>query len=50
MPGHDDLRATDSLRKGLGCLDISLLDHVILGEKGFFSFQDEVERKYHKKK
>lgn len=49
-PGHDDLRATDSLRKGLGCLDISLLDHVILGEKGFFSFQDEVERKYHKKK
>lgn len=49
MPGHDDLRATDSLRKGLGCLDISLLDHVILGEKGFFSFQDEVERKYHKR-
>ena len=49
-PGHDDLRATDSLRKGLGCLDISLLDHVILGEKGFFSFQDEVERKYHKTK
>ena len=49
-PGHDDLRATDSLRKGLGCLDISLMDHVILGEKGFFSFQDEVERKYHKTK
>lgn len=49
-PGHDDLRATDSLRKGLGCLDISLLDHVILGEKGFFSFQDEVQRKYHKTK
>lgn len=47
-PGHDDLRATDSLRKGLGCLDISLLDHVILGEKGYFSFQDEVERKYHR--
>lgn len=49
-PGHDDLRATDSLRKGLGCLDISLLDHVILGEKGFFSFQNEVERKYNQKK
>lgn len=46
MPGHDDLRATDSLRKGLSCLDISLLDHVILGEKGFFSFHDEVQRKY----
>ena len=49
-PGHDDFRATDSLRKGLGCLDISLMDHVILGEKGFFSFQDEVKRKYHKTK
>ena len=45
-PGHDDIRATDSLRKGLGCLDISLIDHVILGEKTYFSFQAEVERKF----
>lgn len=45
-PGHDDLRATDELRKGLKCLDISLLDHLILGEKTFFSFQAEVECKY----
>ena len=45
-PGHDDLQATDSLRKGLKCLDINLLDHVILGEKTYFSFVYEVERKY----
>lgn len=48
-PGADDIRATDALRRGLKCLDISLLDHVILGEKTYFSFQAEVECKYPRK-
>lgn len=45
-PGQDDIRATGALKKGLSCLDIELVDHIILGESAFFSFSEEVERKY----
>ena len=47
-PGQDDIRATGLLKKALGCLDIELVDHIILGEKAFFSFSDEIEHKYGK--
>lgn len=48
-PGVADLEQTDRLRKALATLDIQLLDHIILGEKTYFSFCDEVEAKYPKK-
>ena len=48
-PGVADLEQTDRLRKALATLDIQLLDHIILGEKTYFSFNDEMETKYPKK-
>ena len=48
-PGVADLEQTDRLRKALATLDIQLLDHIILGEKTYFSFCDEVEAKYPRK-
>jgi len=48
-PGIADLEQTDRLRKALATLDIQLLDHIILGEKTYFSFNDEMETKYPKK-
>jgi len=48
-PGVADLEQTDRLRKALATLDIQFLDHIILGEKTYFSFCDEVEAKYPRK-
>ena len=49
-PGPGDNHATDSLRRALGCLDIALIDHIVLGEKGYFSFHEEVECQYPRKR
>ena len=47
-PGQDDIRETGALKRGLDSLDIQLIDHIILGEKAFFSFTEETEHPYGK--
>ena len=40
-PSEADIRQTDILRKALSALEIDLTDHVILGDRKFFSFAQE---------
>lgn len=40
-PSQADIRATDGLRRALATLDIQLLDHIVLGEGEYFSFNEE---------
>lgn len=42
-PSTADIDKTRQLKRVLDVFDIKLLDHVILGEKKYFSFSDEVE-------
>ena len=39
-PSPDDIEATKSIRKALDTVDINLLDHVIIGGNGYFSFAE----------
>ena len=39
-PSEADKRSTKSLRDALRLFDIPLLDHIIVGDEGFFSFSD----------
>ena len=39
MPSSADFRATDTLRKILDSLNITLLDHIIVANRDYFSFQ-----------
>lgn len=41
MPGTADINQTRLLKKGLDTCDISLLDHVVVAEGGYYSFADE---------
>lgn len=45
-PGKEDIEATKSLGRALKTLDITLVDHIILGENGYFSFSEDSELKY----
>lgn len=49
MPGESDIKQTDALRKALSIFDIEFVDHVVLGEKEYFSFNDEVRAPIHPK-
>lgn len=40
-PSEDDLRVTRAVQQGLDCVGISLLDHVIVGRGGRYSFRNE---------
>ena len=40
-PSQADIRQTDILRKALSAVEITLLDHVIVGDGKFFSFAQE---------
>ncbi len=40
-PSEQDIRLTRRLMEGAGILDISLLDHIIVGAKTYFSFADD---------
>lgn len=40
-PSAQDIQFTDRLRKACSLMDIRLLDHIVIGEKGFFSFANE---------
>lgn len=41
-PGKRDIEQTEALRKAAGLMDITLLDHIIIGRKGYFSFSDSL--------
>jgi DNA repair protein RadC len=40
-PSKSDLKLTAKIKKVGENLDIKLLDHLIISEKGYFSFADE---------
>ena len=40
-PSHADLQLTRKIKEGGQILDIKLLDHLVITEKGFYSFADE---------
>ena len=41
LPGEADIRQTEMLRKVLGSVEITLMDHVIVAEDSFYSFCEE---------
>ena len=41
LPGEQDRVQTDALRKAAAVFDITLVDHIIIGRKKYFSFSDE---------
>ena len=45
-PSAQDIHFTDRLRKACSIMDINLLDHIVIGDKGFFSFANESITKY----
>ena len=40
-PSNDDIEITRKLKKGLALLDITLLDHVIIGGDQWYSFSEQ---------
>ncbi|MBC7426446.1 MAG: DNA repair protein RadC [Bacteroidia bacterium] len=40
-PSQEDINLTKKLREGGKMLDIVVVDHIIIGEKGYYSFADE---------
>ena len=40
-PSHQDIEITKKLVKGAKSLDLTILDHLIISERGFYSFKDE---------
>ena len=40
-PSAQDIHFTERLNKACSLMDIRLLDHIVIGDKGFFSFADE---------
>ena len=46
QPGQQDREQTEALRKAAAALDISLIDHIIIARKKFFSFSDDTENRY----
>lgn len=40
-PSHADIQITESAAKGLKLLEISVLDHLIISNNGYYSFLDE---------
>ena len=40
-PSEQDISLTKKLKEGVKLLDISLLDHLIIGDRNYFSFADE---------
>ena len=41
LPGEQDRRQTEALRQAAAVFDITLVDHVIITKKKYFSFSDE---------
>ena len=40
-PSHQDINFTDRLHKACTLMDIKLMDHIVIGKNGFFSFANE---------
>lgn len=40
-PSNDDDRMTNSVKKGLELLNVKLLDHLIISEEEYYSYDDE---------
>lgn len=40
-PSNEDIRITKEIKAGCALLKVSVIDHIILGENGHFSFADE---------
>ena len=46
LPGQTDIKQTKDIKKACNVLEIQFLDHIILGQKEYFSFTDEVKKPY----
>lgn len=44
-PGLADMRETEKLKKALDIFDLTLMDHIILGTKTYYSFAEETVTK-----
>lgn len=40
-PSEHDIEETNKIKRGLACLDIKLIDHIILGDDRHYSFTNE---------
>ena len=40
-PSPADVRQTEAVRKGVGAVGLTLLDHVVVADDSFFSFSDD---------
>lgn len=40
LPSEDDIRITRRVEKGAGILELQLIDHIIIGDKNYFSFKE----------
>ena len=40
VPSHQDISITNRIKEGLGLLDVNVLDHIILTENSYCSFQE----------
>lgn len=45
VPGQADIQQTEAIKKALSLFDICLLDHIVIGEKEYFSFGEEVKKR-----
>ena len=41
LPSEDDIRITRRVEKGAGILELQLVDHIIIGDKNYFSFKEK---------
>ena len=48
IPGKEDIRGTESLKKAVNLLELSLLDHIIISDSRWFSFAEESETEFGK--
>lgn len=45
-PSASDIHFTDRLKKACSLMDISLIDHIVIGQDGYFSFAEEITTKF----
>lgn len=45
-PTKSDIKQTETIKKALDLFSLCLVDHIILGEKSYFSFADDTVRKF----
>ena len=48
LPGRSDIKSTESLKKVLDLLELSLLDHIIIADSRWYSFADESVTEFEK--